>query len=234
MSEDRADNSGRGLFITFEGGEGVGKTTQIARLATALQSRGHEVITSREPGGTAGAEAVRHAILEACTGEPFGPEMEALLFAAARSDHVEQTIRPAVSKGKIALIDRFIDSTRAYQGVSGALSKSFLASLERVAINGMMPDMTILLDLPPSIGLKRAGARRIDNAMADRFEKEELAAHEMRRQAFLDIAAREPGRVIIIDAAADQDTVAKRVLDAVLAHPATKRLQQKMAVAAHG
>ena len=137
-----------GFFITFEGGEGAGKSTQIRLLADTLRERGYEVLVTREPGGSPGAEAVRHVLLSGAA-ESFGPEMEALLFAAARADHVEQVIRPAVERGLTVLCDRFLDSTRVYQGVTGNLDPTFIAAVERVAINAMMPDLTIVLDLSP-------------------------------------------------------------------------------------
>ena len=142
--------------------------------------------------------------------------MEALLFAAARSDHVEQVIRPAVEAGKIVLCDRFIDSSRVYQGVTGGLDPGFMTSLERTAINGMMPDMTLIFDIDPGEGLRRASARRA-HGRADRFEKETLAIHERRRQAYLAIADEEPGRCIVIDASGEPEAVENRVTEAVFA-----------------
>lgn len=195
----------RGIFITFEGGEGAGKSTQIRTLADALRGAGREVVVTREPGGSPGAEAVRHVLLSGAA-EPFGPSMEALLFAAARSDHVEQIIRPAIERGAIVLCDRFMDSSRVYQGVTGNLDPSFMAALERVAINGLVPDLTIILDLDPEEGLRRATARRGDEG-ADRFEKETLEIHRLRRQAFLDIADAEPERCVVVDAARDADRI---------------------------
>ena len=203
----------RGIFITFEGGEGAGKSTQIRNLAAVLREIGREVLVTREPGGSPGAEAVRHVILSGAA-EPFGPTMEALLFAAARSDHVEQVIRPAVESGKIVLSDRFMDSTRVYQGVTGDLDPVFVKALERVAINGMRPDLTIILDLDPEEGLRRAASRRGDET-ADRFEKETIEIHRRRRQAFLDIARAEPERCVVIDAGQPSDEVAAAIADAV-------------------
>lgn len=203
----------RGRFITFEGGEGVGKSTQIWRLADALRERGHRVMVTREPGGSPGAEAIRHVLLSGAA-EAFGPRMEALLFAAARSDHVEQVIRPAVARGEIVLCDRFLDSTRVYQGVTGDLDPEFVASLERVAVNGMVPDLTIILDLDPEEGMRRAHKRRGD-ATPDRFEKEALEVHERRRRAYLDIAEREPARCVVIDASQEPASIARAVLAAV-------------------
>jgi dTMP kinase len=203
-----------GLFITFEGGEGAGKSTQIRRLADRLRGLGHDVLVTREPGGSPGAEAVRHVLLSGAA-EPFGPRMEALLFAAARSDHVEQVIRPAVERGAIVLCDRFLDSTRVYQGVTGGLDPTFVAGLERIVVNGMMPDLTLILDLSPVEGLRRAGVRRGAHAAADRFEKETIAIHERRREAFLDIAMREPYRCVLVDAGGREEEVAARIDTAV-------------------
>lgn len=204
----------RGLFITFEGGEGAGKSTQIATLAAALREIGHDVVLTREPGGSPGAEAVRHVLLSGAA-EPFGPGMEAVLFAAARSDHVEQVIRPAVERGAIVLCDRFLDSSRVYQGVTGDLDPGFMRALEKVAINGMRPDLTIILDLDPEEGLRRAAARRGAEETADRFEKETLDIHRRRRQAFLDIARAEPDRCVVVDASQPSDNVAEGVAEAV-------------------
>ncbi|WP_371179813.1 dTMP kinase [Chelativorans sp. J32] len=203
----------RGFFITFEGGEGAGKSTQIRLLAERLRSEGHEVVTTREPGGSPGAEAIRHVLLTGAA-EPFGPSLEAILFAAARSDHVEQVIRPAIKRGAIVLCDRFIDSSRVYQGVTGGLEPDFMAALERVTINGVMPDLTIILDIDPEEGLRRATERR-GQGTADRFEKETLHVHRRRREAFLDIAAREPWRCIVIDASGSEEEVSAAVAEAV-------------------
>lgn len=198
----------RGYFITFEGGEGAGKSTQISRLAETLRKHGKTVIVSREPGGSPGAEAVRHVILSGAA-EQFGTEVEAILFAAARNDHVEQIIRPAVEAGKIVLCDRFMDSTRVYQGMSGGLDATFVANLERVAINGMVPDLTIILDIDPAIGLRRAAIRRA--GPADRFEKETVETHQRRREGFLAIAKAEAKRCVVIDALKDADSIADKI-----------------------
>ncbi|MFZ1774724.1 MAG: dTMP kinase [Rhizobiaceae bacterium] len=199
----------RGRFITFEGGEGAGKSTQISRLAQWLSERGHTVLATREPGGSPGAEAVRHVILSG-SAEPFGPAMEAVLFAAARSDHVEQVIRPALARGEIVLCDRFMDSSRAYQGVTGNLDPDFMASLERVAINGVVPDLTLILDIDPEEGMRRAGLRRGEGA-PDRFEKEKAAIHNARRKAFLAIAKAEPNRCVVVDATGPANFIAGEI-----------------------
>lgn len=203
----------RGLFITFEGGEGAGKSTQIRRLASRLREKGYNLTLTREPGGSPGAEAVRHVILSGAA-EVFGPEMEALLFAAARADHIEQVIRPAIERGDIVLCDRFVDSWRVYQGGAGNLDPAFLAMVEQVSVNGMMPDMTIILDIDPAEGLRRATERRGDDSV-DRFERETLAVHQKRREAFLKIAQDEPERCIVIDTSQDRDIVENAVTEAV-------------------
>lgn len=203
----------RGIFITFEGGEGAGKSTQIRTLADALRAAGRDVLVTREPGGSPGAEAVRHVLLSGAA-EPFGPAMEALLFAAARSDHVEQVIRPAVGKGVVVLCDRFMDSSRVYQGVTGDLDPAFMGALEQATVNGMTPDLTVILDLPAEEGLRRADARRGDEG-ADRYEKETLEVHRRRRDAFLQIAREEPDRCVVIDAARTPDAVATDIIRVV-------------------
>lgn len=203
----------RGIFITFEGGEGAGKSTQIARLAESLRAMGHEVVVTREPGGSPGAEALRHVILSGAA-EPFGPAMEAILFAAARADHVDQVIRPAVERGAIVLCDRFMDSSRVYQGVTGDLDPAFMGTLEKVTVAGMVPDLTLILDLDPEEGLRRA-ARRRGSEVADRFEKEALEIHRRRREAFLEIARAEPQRCVVVDASRAPAKVATAIVKAV-------------------
>jgi dTMP kinase len=217
----------RGLFITFEGGEGAGKSTQIKRLSEKLQRQGYDTVVTREPGGSPGAEALRHVILSGAA-EPFGPGMEAMLFAAARSDHVEQVIRPAIKRGAIVLCDRFIDSSRVYQGLGSDDDRAFVAALERISINGMMPDMTLILDIDAELGLRRAALRRGTDE-PDRFEKETLDTHQRRRQAFLAIAAGEPERCIVIDAAGSAETVEAQVTAAVLAALETQAKSKKRA-----
>jgi dTMP kinase len=160
----------RGLFITFEGGEGAGKSTQIRMLAEQLRERGLAVIITREPGGSTGAEAVRHVLLSGAA-ESFGVRMEAILFAAARNDHVEEVIRPALEKGTVVLCDRFLDSSRVYQGTTGNLEPDFIETLQRIAVDGFMPDVTLIFDIPAAAGLARARKRADDVAVPDRFEK---------------------------------------------------------------
>lgn len=203
----------KGLFVTFEGGEGAGKSTQMRLLADLLSARGYRVLTTREPGGSVGAEAVRHVLLSGAA-EPFGVRMEAILFAAARSDHVEEVIRPALRKGIIVLCDRFMDSSRVYQGVTGNLEPAFVETLERVAVNGVVPDCTIIFDLPAAVGLERA-RRRAANDSPDRFEKEQLETHEKRREAFLDIAEADPERCRVVDATRPPDVIAAEVRELI-------------------
>jgi dTMP kinase len=203
-----------GKFITFEGGDGAGKSTQIRRLAAALAATGRKVEQTREPGGTPAAEAVRRLILSGLA-ESMGAEGEAILFAAARADHVDKVIRPALNRGEWVLCDRFADSTRVYQGGGGA-DDALLRSLERVAVGDSRPDLTIILDVPAAVGLERARGRNgTDPTPADRFESEELWLQEKRRQAFLDIAEREPQRCVVVDATQSEDEVAHAVWKAV-------------------
>jgi dTMP kinase len=202
-----------GYFITFEGGEGAGKSTQISRFAQRLEAAGHTVLVTREPGGSPGAEAVRHVLLSGAA-EPFGPKTEALLFSAARADHVDTVIRPAVEAGKIVLCDRYMDSSRVYQGVTGNLEPAFMRELEAVAVDGMLPDLTLILDIDPRLGLTRANQRR-GHDEADRFEKETLAIHRARRDAFLAIARAEPERCVVVNASQDVEQTARGIWSAV-------------------
>jgi dTMP kinase len=200
-----------GKFITFEGGEGTGKSTQASLLAGRLKALGVEVVLTREPGGSAGAEVIRHVILSGAA-KPLGPDVEAVLFAAARADHLDQVIRPALERGAWVVCDRFVDSTRVYQGALGQVDPRLLRGLERVTIGAAVPDLTVILDIAPEIGLQRARSR---GANADRFENEGQDFHEQLRAAYREIAAREPGRCILIDADAAEGKVAEEVWDAV-------------------
>ena len=207
--------AGRGRFITFEGGEGSGKSTQIKTLAERLEAAGIRTLVTREPGGTPGAEALRHVVLSGM-GKLLGPDLESLLFAAARDDHVHGVIAPALDKGIWVLCDRFADSTRAYQGKLGKVDPDLLAAMERVTIGDLGPDLTLMLDLPVEIGMARASARR-GEAKPDRFEAEGLAFHQRLREAYQEIARENPKRCVLIDADADLDTVADRIWQVVLA-----------------
>jgi dTMP kinase len=204
----RVEEPAPGTFITFEGGEGAGKSTQIARLAATLRSRsGREVCVTREPGGSPRAEEIRAALLGGVA-KPYGPFAEALLFSAARIDHLDRLIRPALRRGEIVLCDRFIDSTRAYQGAAGGLDPAVVIALERVVVGPTRPDLTLILDLPPEAGLARAAGRGAGTGQgADRFEAESLDFHARLRDAFLAIARAEPERCAVIDAGRDPDSV---------------------------
>src|SRR5476651_146551 len=198
--------SGRGRFITFEGGEGSGKSTQIKTLAARLEATKLRTVVTREPGGSPGAEIMRHLVLSGM-GKLLGPEAETLLFAAARDDHVHAVIIPALNQGIWVLCDRFSDSTRAYQGRLGKVDSGVLNAMQRVTIGDLKPDLTIILDVPVDVGMNRAAARRGAGA-PDRFEAEDLKFHEGLRDAYRQIAANEPQRCVLIDATADPATVA--------------------------
>ncbi len=206
-------SSRRGKFITFEGGEGSGKSTHTALLAERLRSLGLEVVLTREPGGSPGAEIIRHIILSGIA-KPLGTETETILFAAARDDHVNATILPALQAGKWVVCDRFIDSTRVYQGALGKVDMKLIRGLERVTVGEAMPDLTILIDVPANIGLARARTRR-GTGTADRFEAESVEFHENLRLAFLDVAKQEPKRFAVIDGRPPRDVVAERIWEAV-------------------
>jgi dTMP kinase len=197
-----------GRLISFEGGEGAGKSTQIRRLAEALEQAGLSVVVTREPGGTPFAERLRTLLLDGGA-QHFGALAEALLFTAARIDHVDRVILPALREGAFVLCDRFTDSTRAYQGAMGAADMRMLSLLERVALGERRPDLTFVLDVPAQEGLARA-ARRGEGG--DRFEARDLAYHEGLRRAFLDIAKREPIRCRVIDSTRPQAEVAQEIL----------------------
>ena len=208
--------SGRGRFITFEGGEGSGKSTQIKTLAERIDAAKLRAIVTREPGGSPGAEIIRHLVLSGM-GKLLGPDAETLLFAAARDDHVRTVILPALSQGIWVLCDRFSDSTRAYQGRLGQVSPAVLNAMQRVTIGDLKPDLTIILDVPVEIGMQRAAARRGAGA-PDRFEAEDLKFHQGLREAYRQIAAEDPQRCVLIDASADPDTVAANVWAALREH----------------
>ncbi|MEP0520541.1 MAG: dTMP kinase [Hyphomicrobiales bacterium] len=193
----------RGKFITFEGGEGSGKSTQIKILAEFLRDSDIEVVETREPGGSSNAEAIREYLLSG-QAEGKGAKAEAMLFAAARLDHVEQVIEPALKRGTWVLCDRFMDSTRVYQGMD--LDSETINVLEKIAVGDCKPDLTILLDLPAKTGLKRAASRASD-AQKDRFEKEGEHIHEGRRKVFLKLAHSAPGRIFVFDATKDIKTL---------------------------
>ena len=214
----------RGKFITFEGGEGTGKSTQAGLLARKLESLGLGVLLTREPGGSPGAEIIRHVLLSGAA-KPLGADAEAMLFAAAREDHVSCTIAPALAAGKWVVCDRFADSTRVYQGALGQVDRRLIKGLERVSIGDLLPDLTLILDVPVDVALERRALRRGD-APPDRFEAEDVEFHEKLREAFRALAADEPERCVIIDASVPRVQVAKDIWDTVQAKldPATAPL----------
>ena len=199
----------RGHFITFEGGEGSGKSTHAAALAERLRSVGVSVVLTREPGGSPGAEIIRHILLSGMA-KPMGEETEAILFAAARDDHLRQTILPALDAGHWVISDRFVDSTRVYQGALGKVDPRLIRGLERVTVGDAMPELTFLLDVPATVGLARASHRRGDGE-DDRFESESVDFHERLRNAYLALAKAEPRRIVVIDGRAPRNVVAERI-----------------------
>jgi dTMP kinase len=203
-----------GRFITFEGGEGSGKSTQAGILANRLARAGRNVFSTREPGGTPAAEEIREALLSGSVWQ-FGPFAEALMFAVARADHIEHAIGQALHEGKWVVCDRFLDSTRAYQGATAGVPRGLINALERLTTGGLLPDVTFILDIPPEEGLARAAERR-SVTVPDRFENQELMLHERVRRAFLDIAEEEPDRCIVVDASQPEAMVAEDVWEAVL------------------
>lgn len=201
----------RGRFITFEGGEGAGKSTQVLRLATRLKAEGREVVMTREPGGSPGAESIRDLVLKG-SADRWSPVTETLLMYAARRDHIERVIRPALDRGAWVVCDRFADSTRAYQGAAGGVNLEFISALEAHVLDEARPDLTLVFDLPADVGLERAHAR----AGAEmRFESKGMAFHERLRAGFRAIAAAEPARCKLIDATASMDAVEAAVWTAV-------------------
>jgi dTMP kinase len=200
----------RGRFITFEGGEGTGKSTQGRLLSERLRGQGREVVQTREPGGSEGAETLRKLLLEGDK-DRWSPISETLLMYAARRDHLEKVIAPALERGAWVVCDRFIDSTRAYQGAGGHAPESLIAALEREIVGSQRPDLTLVLDLPVEAGLERAVGR----SMLDRFEAMDRDFHQRLRAAFLTIAAQEPARCVVIDSSPPREEVSERIWQAV-------------------
>ena len=199
----------RGRFLSIEGGEGVGKSTQIVAMAEVIRKAGHDVILTREPGGTQGAEAIRQLLLGG-SNERWLPHAEALLFAAARSDHVERLIRPAIEVGKWVISDRFIDSSRAYQGGGSGLSDTDILALHKIGSNGLMPDRTLVLRLDPAEAARRAAIR--DDSRPDRIGGRDPGFHADVDVAFFSYAERDPARIRLIDAAGDPADVTSRLM----------------------
>ena len=213
--------SGRGFFITLEGGEGTGKSTQIKLLADSLLRNNREVVITREPGGTPEAESIRNLLVHRDGGR-WTPVAETLLFFAARQMHIENLIKPSLTQGKIVISDRFTDSTRAYQSYGHGLEPDLIESLVQLSIGGFEPDLTFILDLDVSLGLARAGQRLSQSETGeDRFEQMDQAFHERLRQGFLDIARRYPDRCVVMDANRTIEAVAadiSRIAQERIAH----------------
>ena len=200
-----------GRLITFEGGEGAGKSTQVSILVDRLRSAGRRAMATREPGGSPAAEDIRETLLSGKV-KQFGPFAEALLFSIARADHIDNVISDALARGQWVVCDRFLDSTRAYQGATGGVPAPVISALERLTLHGLMPHLTIVLDIPVEEGLARLAQRP---GASDRFESQDVSQHERIRRAFLNIAEEEPGRCVVIDARKPEALVAEDVWEAV-------------------
>ncbi|MBM3856334.1 MAG: dTMP kinase [Verrucomicrobia bacterium] len=207
-------SSRSGIFITFEGSEGCGKSTQIARLAEKLrrENRDREVLTLREPGGTALGEQVRHVLQHADSSVDIVPEAELLLFAASRAQLVREVIQPALERGAIVLCDRFFDSTTAYQGAARALDAEHVKMINNFSIGGVVPDLTFLLDMEAAYGRERMKKRNVASAIVDRMEQEPEEFYEAVRQGYLELAKKNPKRIIVIDALQTIDEVTEQIL----------------------
>lgn len=203
----------RGIFITFEGSEGCGKSSHIKSLAEYFKSAGKSCVVTREPGGTPLSERIRNILLHASGGEKISPKAEILLFAAARAQHVEELIKPALAAGNIVISDRFYDSTSAYQGVARNLGSDSVEWLNSFAAAGATPDLTIVLDVPAELGLARAKSR--DCGAVDRMGAEELSFYESVRGAFLKLAALNPGRIAVVDSSGSKEDTFEKILQAV-------------------
>jgi dTMP kinase len=203
-----------GRFITFEGGEGAGKSTQVGILADRLSRSGRPVFVTREPGGSPAAEEIREVLLSGRAAQ-FGPLAESVLFAVARGDHIDNAIRVALQQGQWVICDRFIDSTRAYQGATAGVPRGLINALEKITVGALLPDVTFVLDIPVEEGLARVAARA-EGQELDRFESQELMTHERIRRGFLDIAEEEPSRCAVVDASQPEAMVAEDVWETVL------------------
>jgi len=202
-----------GLFITFEGSEGTGKTTQIERLRQRLEGLGRSVLTTREPGGPALCEDIRHLLKHADSGANMCPEAELLLFAASRAQHVREWIRPALTEGKVVLCDRFLDSTTVYQGVARAIEKNSVSSINAFAVGGTLPDITVIVDLDPEEGFRRVAGRKQDQP--DRMEEEPLEFYRAVRQGYLDVAKTDPKRFLVVDGGQDPQSVEQAIWNGI-------------------
>jgi len=210
----RGNSDRRGRFITIEGVDGAGKSTQARCLETALRARGIAVLRSREPGGSPGAEEIRRLLVDGAPGR-WDAMTEALLHFAARRDHVRVTLDPALARGDWVICDRFVDSTMAYQGYAQGLGREAVERLAALVVGDLVPDLTLVLDVAPEVGLSRARARAGTDGVDDRYERMGAAFHVRLREAFLDIARRAPERCVVIDAGADPEAVQRAIMAAV-------------------
>ena len=204
-----------GVFITLEGGEGAGKSTQMSRLKDTLTKQGHSVFITREPGGSPGAEAIRELLVQGDIGRWDGIT-ESLLLAAARRDHVNKAIRPALERGQVVICDRFADSTLAYQGYGFGVDFAILSQLYKIAVGSLMPDLTIMMDVPFKVGLARAVARK--PSREDRYERMDKAFHERLQAGYRAIAHNNPERCHLVDAGQDEDSVYQDIETLVINH----------------
>lgn len=205
MVQDRETDEATGFLISFEGSEGSGKTTQISRLATRLEDAGYDVVVTREPGGTAIGEEIRHLLMHAATSEKMKPETELLLFAASRAQLVREVILPAIDEGKIILCDRFLDSTTVYQGVGRRISAEPVHIINNFAAGEILPDLTVVVDVPAETGLTRARHRVTD--LPDRMEQENIEFYRKVREGYLMLAKALPERFVVVDGCQDRPTV---------------------------
>ena len=200
-----------GNFITFEGGEGCGKSTQVGLLSEALRNAGIPVLKTREPGGSAGAERIRQLLVSGDK-DAWDPVAETLLFYAARMDHVSTLIKPALARGETVICDRFADSTRVYQGIGKKVPEAFISNLHRLSLDSFVPNLTIILDIDPAIGLERANAR---NGNENRFESMNFSFHQAVRDGFLAIAKREVDRCVVVDASQSIESIQEHIRHAI-------------------
>ena len=209
--KSRKNMAKTGKFITFEGGEGSGKSTHIARLVDRLQQAGHRVLIAREPGGTEVGEQIRHILQYSKQSTAMVPETELLLFCASRAQLVREVIQPALNKGHVVICDRFFDSTTVYQGVGRKINPNAVAAINNFAVGANLPDLTLVIDLDPRIGLERARGREL----FDRMENQSLDFYNRVRQGYLDLSKREPQRVKVIDGSQTIDAIEKQIWDLV-------------------